>query len=148
MRVTRTRRGSRRWAFPPATCVSAGCITASSRSPTSWMMASPPTTLPERPSAGHSTAELDRPGEDCVEHRLRQPSGERVLLARVERAQQVKTVGGARLDGVAELGTGAHTELGARRVVGKRAEAHHHTESGQQFEFAFEKPVAGDALGR
>src|ERR1700722_19876972 len=72
--------------------------------------------------------------EDSVRHRSGQLAGERVLLARVERAEHRDAVRGDRLETVAEAGTRPDPEQPGDHVVGELTEGDDHTDRADERE--------------
>ena len=92
--------------------------------------------------------ELERPYEDIVEHRFGQALRERVLLARVERAQQRRPTVERNLDAVAELRAWPNSEVRRRRLVAKPTEAHDDPHPSERREFPDEERCARIPLDR
>ncbi len=105
---------------------------------------------------GHRRARLregDGTGEDRLEHRRRQPSGERVLLARVIRTQQ-RAIADHDLRAMPEPRLGRRSRMAhrrqrpERRIPAHAAQRHDHPQPGEQPHLPDEVRAAGRLLGR
>src|SRR6185369_15698981 len=108
-----------------------------------------------RPLRRAHARQLPCPQEDPVDHRLGEPAGEGVLLARVVAAEQRGTAGREQLGAVAEAGLGARREraecdgAGAQgRLPREAAEADDDPHLAQQLQLAQQVWKAGVALRR